>query len=66
MFEGIIWLLIYICCIVGVAYVVEWVVTALLAPHAIPPKGRLIFWIVVGLIVLLLLFRMLGPLVRGI
>ena len=59
MFESIILLLIYICIFVGVAFLVLWVLQQLGVP--LPPMVVKIFWIIVGLCVLLLLVRMVGP-----
>lgn len=59
MFESIIMLLIYIVLIVGVAYVVLWVIGQLGIP--LPPMAIKCFWLLIGLVVLLLLWRMVGP-----
>ena len=63
MFESIILLLIQICFVVLVAYIVIWVLGAL--GVSLPPKVVQIFWIIIVLIVILLLFRMLAPSLRG-
>ena len=59
MFESIIMLLIYICLVVGVAWLVLWVLGQL--GVAIPAPIVKIFWVVVVLIIILLLWRMVGP-----
>lgn len=59
MFESIILLLIQICFVVAIAYIVIWVLGAL--GVALPDKVVQIFWVIVVLIVILLLYRMLGP-----
>lgn len=64
MIESILWLLIYICLFVGVAYLVLWVLGKL--GLELPPRVVTIFWVVVVLIVLLLTWRMVGPALRGI
>jgi len=63
MFESIILLLIQICFVVAIAYIVLWVLSAL--GVSLPPKVVQIFWIIVVLIVILLLYRMLAPSLRG-
>lgn len=59
MVESLILLLIYVALVVGAAYLVLYVLGALGVP--IPPKVVQVFWIIVGLIVLLMLWRMVGP-----
>lgn len=59
MFESIIMLLIYIALIVGVAYLVIWVLGQL--GIALPPMVVKVFWVIVILIIILLLWRMIGP-----
>ena len=59
MFESIILLLIYVCIFVGVAFLVLWVLDQL--GIALPPMVGKIFWIIVGLCIWLLLWRMVGP-----
>jgi len=61
MIESIIWLLIYICLVVGVAWLVLWVLGQI--GVALPAQVVKIFWVVVVLLILLLLWRMLGPIV---
>lgn len=63
MFESIIMLLIQICFVVAIAYIALWVLGSL--GIALPPKLVQIFWVVVVLIVVLLLYRMLAPSLRG-
>lgn len=59
MIEAIIMLLIYIALIVGVVYLVIWVLGQL--GIALPPMVVKVFWIIVVLIIILLLWRMIGP-----
>lgn len=59
MFESIIMLLIYICLIVAVCYLVLYVLGAI--GVTLPPQVVKIFWVIVGLIVLLMLWHMVGP-----
>jgi hypothetical protein len=59
MFESIIMLLIYIALIVGVALLVIWVLGQL--GIAIPPPLAKVFWMIVTLIIILMLWRMIGP-----
>ena len=59
MFAGIIMLLIYVCLVVAVAYIVLYVLSAI--GVVLPPQIVKIFWIIVGLIVLLMLWQMVGP-----
>ncbi len=59
MFEQIVWLLIYIALVVAAAYLVLWVLGQL----GIAPPQRVVqcLWVVVVLIVILLLWRTIGP-----
>jgi hypothetical protein len=59
MFESIIMLLIYICLVVGGAFLVIWVLGQLGVP--LPAQVIKVFWIIVALIIILLLYRMVGP-----
>lgn len=59
MFESVIMLLIYIALVVGLAYLVLWVLGQL--GIALPPRLVQVFWVIVVLIVVLLLWRMVGP-----
>lgn len=59
MFEQIIMLLIYIALVVGVAYLVLWVLGQLGVP--LPANVIRVFWVIVVLIIVLLLWRMVGP-----
>lgn len=59
MFESIIMLLIYICLVVGVAFLVIWVLGQIGVP--LPAQVIKIFWVIVALIIVLLLWRMIGP-----
>lgn len=61
--ESIILLLIYICVVVAVAWLVLWVLGQL--GLELPPMVVKIFWVVVILIVILLLWRMIGPTISG-
>ena len=63
MFESVILLLIQICFVVALVYIVIWVLGIL--GVQLPPKVVQIFWVVVVLIVILLLYRMLAPGLRG-
>ena len=55
--------LIYICLLVGLIYLVQWVLSQL--GIGIPPMVMKICWIIVGLIVILLLWRALSPFLGG-
>lgn len=57
--ESIIVLLIYIALVVGVAYLVIWVLGQL--GVALPPMVVKVFWVIVVLVIILLLWRMIGP-----
>jgi hypothetical protein len=59
MIESVIMLLIYVCLVVAVAWLILWVVQQIGIP--LPPQVIKIFWVIIGLIVLLLLWRMVGP-----
>lgn len=59
MFESIIMLLIYIALVVGAAFLVIWVLGQLGVP--LPPNIVKVFWVIVVLIIILLLWRILGP-----
>ncbi len=63
MFENVIMLLIQICLVVAVVYIVLWVLSAV--GIELPAMVVKIFWIIVALIVLLLLYRMIAPSLRG-
>lgn len=63
MVETIIMLLIYICLVVGVCYLVIWVLGQL--GIALPDMVIKVFWIIVVLIVILLLYRALAPIIGG-
>ncbi len=56
-------LLIQICFVVALVYIVIWVLGVL--GVSLPPKVVQIFWVVVVLIVILLLYRMIGPSLHG-
>lgn len=58
MIENVILLLIYICLVVGVCWLVIWVLGQLGVP--LPAQVVNIFWVIVVLIVLLLLWRTFG------
>lgn len=59
MIESLILLLIYICLVVGAAWLVLWVLQQMGVP--LPPMVIKMFWVIVVLIVILLLWRMVGP-----
>lgn len=61
--ESIIMLLIQVCVLVVVAYLVIWVLGIL--GVSLPPRIVQIFWVIVILIVVLLLYRALGPAIYG-
>ena len=63
MVESVITALIYICLVVGVAFLVIWVLGQIGVP--LPPQVVKIFWVVVALVIILLLWRMLGPIIGG-
>jgi hypothetical protein len=59
MFESLVMLLIYICLVVGGAFLVIWVLGQIGVP--LPAQVIKIFWVIVALIIILLLYRMIGP-----
>lgn len=59
MFESLIMLLIYICLVVGVAFLVIWVLGQIGVP--LPAQVIKIMWVIVALICILLLWRIVGP-----
>ncbi len=59
MIESVIMLLIYIALVVGVAWLIIWVLEQL--GVALPPPVVKVFWVVVILVIVLLLWRMVGP-----
>jgi len=59
MIESVIMLLIYVCVVVGAAFLVIWVLGQIGVP--LPAQVIKIFWIIVALIIILLLWRMIGP-----
>ncbi len=59
MVEAVITLLIYIALVVGVAWLILWVLEQL--GIALPPQVVKVFWVVVVLIVILLLWKLLAP-----
>lgn len=63
MFESVIMLLIQICFVVALVYIVIWVLGIL--GVQLPPKVVQIFWVIVVLIVILLLYRMVGPMLQS-
>lgn len=63
MVENVILLLIYICILVGLVWLVVWVLGRL--GLEIPPMVMNIVWIIVVLVVLLLCWRALSPLLGG-
>lgn len=63
MFESVIMLLIQICFVVLAAYLVIWVLGKLGAQP--PEKVIQIFWVIVVLIVILLFYRMVGPILMS-
>jgi hypothetical protein len=63
MFESIIVLLIYIALVVGLAYLILWALAKL--GLELPPMVVNVFWVIVVLIVILLLWRMIGPAISG-
>ena len=62
MIESIIWLLIYICLVVGVAWLVLWVLGQI--GVALPAQVVKVFWVICVLFILLLLWHTVGPLLR--
>jgi hypothetical protein len=63
MVENVIMLLIYVCLVVGLCYLVIWVLESL--GIGLPPKVVQIFWVIVVLIVLLLVWRAFAPFITG-
>ena len=63
MVENVIFLLIYICVLVGLVFLVQWVLAQL--GIAIPEMVMKVFWVIVVLIVILLCWRALSPLIGG-
>lgn len=59
MVESVIMLLIYICVVVGVCWLVIWVLGQL--GVALPAQVVKIFWVIVVLIIILLLYKMFAP-----
>lgn len=59
MIESLILLLIYIAVVVGVAYLVLWALAQI--GVALPPMVVKVFWVIVVLVIVLLLWRMVGP-----
>ncbi len=59
MVESVILLLIYVALVVGVAWLVIWVLAQL--GVALPPPVVKVFWVIVILVIVLLLWRMVGP-----
>lgn len=63
MFESVIMLLIQICFVVALVYIVIWVLGII--GVQLPAKVVQIFWVIVALIVILLLYRMVGPMLSS-
>lgn len=63
MVETVIMLLIYICLVVGLCWLVIWVLGQL--GVALPPQVVKVFWVIVILIVILLLWRAFAPIIGG-
>jgi hypothetical protein len=61
--ESVILLLIQICVVVGLCYLVIWVLGKL--GLELPPRVVSIFWVIVVLIIILLLWRTLGGAILG-
>ncbi len=59
MFESLVMLLIYICLVVGGAFLVIWVLGQIGVP--LPAQVIKIGWVIVALIVILLLYKMMAP-----
>lgn len=59
MFESVIMLLIWICVVVGVGFLIIWVLGQIGVP--LPAQVIRIGWVIVALICILLFWRMLGP-----
>lgn len=58
--ESIIWLLIYLVLILGLAWLVLWVLAEMGVP--VPPMVAKMIWVIAVLLVLLVLWRTLSPL----
>lgn len=63
MVENVIMLLIQICIVVGLCWLVIWVLEKL--GVSLPDRVIQIFWVIVVLIVILLLYRALSPIIGG-
>ena len=63
MFESVIMMLIYLCLFAIVVYIALYVLGVL--GVTIPPRVIQIFWLIVGLVVLLMVFRILAPSLGG-
>jgi hypothetical protein len=63
MVENVIYLLIYICLLVGCIYLVQWVLGQL--NISIPEMVMKILWIIVVLVVILLCWRAFAPFLGG-
>lgn len=59
MIEALITLLIYVCLVVAACWLVIWVLEQIGVP--LPAQVIKIFWVIVGLICLLLMWHMIGP-----
>lgn len=62
MFESVILLLIQIALVVALVYIVLWVLEKL--GVELPPKVVQIIWVIAVLIIILLLYRMMGPVLQ--
>jgi hypothetical protein len=62
MVESVLLLLIYICLVVGVVWLVIWVLEQI--GLAIPPPVQKVLWVIAVLVVLLLLWRTFGGALR--
>lgn len=60
MVESIISLLIYLCILVGVAWLVLWVVQDVLG-LPIPPRLVQVVWAIIALVIILLLYKAIAP-----
>lgn len=63
MVESVIMLLIYICLVVGLCWLVIWVLGQL--GIALPEPVIKVFWVIVVLVCILLLWRTFAPLIGG-
>jgi hypothetical protein len=61
--ENVIFLLIYICLIVGLVYLVVWVLGKL--GIEIPPMVMNIVWLIIVLVIILFCWRALSPFISG-